>query len=88
MSFPAAIASTAASPDTSYAVTAPMARSSVMITPSNPSSSRKMRCTSGESDAGRSGSMQVTVLWLTKTASAPAAMPAAKGKKSSCSNCS
>ena len=75
-SLPACTARMAASSNPYCVQMALMDRSSVMIIPSNPQSSRSRRCTAGDREAGRESSMQLTMVWLTRTLGAPAAIPA------------
>ena len=88
ISFPACTALTAISASPANCRTPSMTRSSVMITPSNPNSLRKILCTGREIDAGTWSSMQETTLWATSTISAPASMPAWNGRKSEFTNLS
>ena len=54
-------------------------KSSVITIPVNPKSSRSKLWTEIDKDAGFSLSNASTILWLTKTASALALIPASKG---------
>ena len=86
-SFPASTASTAASSVPQKSRIAFISRSSVITTPENPISSLRIRWTAGERDAGFSASMQATILWLTITESAPAAIPDKNGRNKKDSSC-